>query len=81
MRQNAKISYMGSGEHIFELTSKGEILIPAELAEELSLKGNKVAVRREGDALVVRPAPVSRGMTRGAGAVREEEHRKDRFDE
>lgn len=77
---------MASPEHIFEVNSKGEIVIPAEVAEELSLKkGVKVRVKRDGDNLIVsaasRPIHPLRGMSKGAGAYREREHRKDRFTE
>ncbi|HKW76177.1 MAG TPA: AbrB/MazE/SpoVT family DNA-binding domain-containing protein [Terriglobales bacterium] len=77
---------MASGEHIFEVNGKGEIVIPAEVAEELSLKkGEKVSVQKEGDRLILQPAtkPIHplRGMSKGAGANLARERRKERLRE
>lgn len=71
---------MASSEHIFKVNGKGEMVIPAE---ELSLKkGEKFTVKRNGRSLIVQPVedPIDqfRGITKGAGAYREREHRKDR---
>jgi AbrB family looped-hinge helix DNA binding protein len=75
---------MASPEYIFEVNGKGEIVIPAEVAEELSLKkGAKVAIKQEGKSLIVTPIQsypfdAFRGSTKGTGAYRDREHRKDR---
>jgi bifunctional DNA-binding transcriptional regulator/antitoxin component of YhaV-PrlF toxin-antitoxin module len=73
---------MASGEYTFEVNSNGEIVIPAEVTEELLLKkGAKVAGKKQANRLILQPAanPVHplRGMSKGAGAYREREHRKE----
>jgi AbrB family looped-hinge helix DNA binding protein len=66
------------------ISSKGQLVIPAELREQMKLSvGTKVSIRREGNALVLRP--ITRefidslvGCTKGAGAERERTHRDDK---
>ena len=59
-------------------------MIPAELRQELGLEnGTQLSVERHDGAILLRPITAAfvrslRGSTRGAGAVREREHRKDR---
>jgi len=67
-----------------QISSKGQLVIPAELREQMKLSvGTKVAIRREGNTLVLRP--ITRlfidslvGCTKGAGAERERTHRDDK---
>jgi AbrB family looped-hinge helix DNA binding protein len=65
------------------ISSKGQLVIPAELREEMKLAaGTKVSIRREGNALVVRPITPEFidsliGCTKGAAAERERMHRED----
>jgi AbrB family looped-hinge helix DNA binding protein len=65
------------------ISSKGQLVIPAELREQMKLSGGtKVSIRREGNALVVRPITPEFinsliGCTKGAGAERERMHRDD----
>jgi AbrB family looped-hinge helix DNA binding protein len=66
------------------ISSKGQLVIPAELREQMNLSaGTKVSIRREGNALVVRPITPEFidsliGCTKGAGAERERTHRDDK---
>jgi AbrB family looped-hinge helix DNA binding protein len=66
------------------MSTKGQVVIPAELRQELGLEnGTQLSVERQGDAILLRPITAEfirglRGSIRGAGAVREREHRKDR---
>jgi AbrB family looped-hinge helix DNA binding protein len=63
------------------IRSKGQLVIPTELREQMKLSaGTKVAIKREGHTLVLRP--ITRefidsliGCTKGAGAERERLHR------
>ena len=67
-----------------QVSTKGQVVIPAELRQELGLEnGTQLSVERQGDAILLRPITAAfvrtlRGSTRGAGAVRDREHRKDR---
>jgi AbrB family looped-hinge helix DNA binding protein len=65
------------------ISSKGQLVIPAELREEMKLSaGTKLSIRREGNTLVLRPVTADfidslMGSTKGAGAERERAHRDD----
>lgn len=65
------------------ISSKGQLVIPAELREQMKLSaGTRVSIHREGSALVLRPITPEFidsliGCTRGAGAERERLHRDD----
>jgi AbrB family looped-hinge helix DNA binding protein len=68
---------------------KGQIVIPAELRDELKIKpGTKVAIQRDGNALVLRPVTDDfieslRGyFKRGPSLseIRERLHRDDRYE-
>jgi AbrB family looped-hinge helix DNA binding protein len=67
-----------------QITSKGQIVIPAELREQMKLEpGTRVAVRREGTAIVLQPITKEFirsfiGITKGAGDERERTHRDDK---
>lgn len=67
-----------------QMSTKGQVVIPAELRQEMGLEnGTQLTVERDGDAIVLRPITAAfirslRGSTKGAGAVRRREHRKDR---
>jgi AbrB family looped-hinge helix DNA binding protein len=66
-----------------KITSKGQIVIPAEIRDAMNLEpGTKVAVRREGTSIVLQP--ITRefirsliGSTTGMGDERERTHRDD----
>jgi AbrB family looped-hinge helix DNA binding protein len=66
------------------ISSKGQLVIPAELRDEMKLSGGtKVSIRREGNTLVLRPVTPEFinslvGCTKGAGAERERIHRDDK---
>jgi AbrB family looped-hinge helix DNA binding protein len=66
-----------------QISSKGQLVIPAELREEMKLLiGTKVSIQREGYALVLRPITPDFidsliGCTSGAGLDREAMHRDD----
>lgn len=68
-----------------KLSRTGRIAIPIELREQMALKnGIQMSVELKGDAIVLRPVTPRfirelRGLAKGAGAVREREHRKDRY--
>ena len=67
-----------------KLNRNGAITIPAELRQEMGIQnGTRISLEREGDSIILRPTPAFirelRGSTRGAGAVREREHRKDKM--
>jgi AbrB family looped-hinge helix DNA binding protein len=73
-------------QHTFvHVSSKGQIVIPAELREAMGIEtGTRVAIERQGDAILLRPVTDDlirnlRGITKGAGKIREREHRKDRW--
>jgi len=65
------------------ISSKGQLVIPAELRGEMNLSaGTKVSIRREGNTLVLQPVTPEfidslMGCTKGAGAERERAHRDD----
>ena len=65
------------------ISSKGQLVIPAELREQMKLSaGTKVSIQKEGNTLVVRPITPEFidsliGCTKGAGAERERMHRDD----
>ena len=75
------MSYMGT--EYTTLSTKGQIIIPAELREELKLvPGTKLSIRREGQTLVLRPITPEFidslcGSTKGLGDLREQMHRDD----
>lgn len=66
------------------ISSKGQLVIPAELREEMRLSaGTKVSIRREGNTLILRPITPEFidsliGCTKGAGDDRERTHRDDK---
>lgn len=65
------------------LSTKGQVIIPSGLREELKLSpGTKMSIRREGQTLILRPITPEFidslcGSTKGAGAIREQMHRDD----
>ena len=71
---------------VSQLSTKGQVVIPASLREELGLEpGTQLAIEREGDAIILRPLTPAyirslRGYFRGTamGELREREHRKDK---
>ena len=76
------MSYMK--QYTSQVSSKGQIVIPAELREEMDIEaGTKLVIKREGNALVMRSIEAILdslcGSTKGASEIREREHRKDRF--
>jgi AbrB family looped-hinge helix DNA binding protein len=66
-----------------QISSKGQIVIPAELREELNLQpGTRLTVQRDGMSIVLHPVTPEfirslRGCTQGAGDLREQLHRDD----
>jgi AbrB family looped-hinge helix DNA binding protein len=68
---------------IARLSAKGQLVIPAELREELKLTaGTEIAIQREGNTLVLRPITSQfirslAGITQGAGEERERAHADD----
>ena len=80
------VSHMNS---IFTVvSSKGQIVIPAALRDELGIEaGTRIAIQRKDDHLVLQPITLEfirslRGCCKGKDslvAAREREHRKDRF--
>ena len=69
------------------LSSKGQIVIPADMRQEMELEaGTRFAVTRRGSKIVLQPVNESllhglRGILKGsnASAIREREHRKDKW--
>jgi len=65
------------------LSTKGQIIIPAELRNELKLSvGTRLAIQREGQTIVLRPITAEFidslcGSTQGLGKLREQAHRDD----
>ena len=52
------------------ISSKGQLVIPAELREQMKLSaGTKVSIQREGNALVVRPITPETGPIKAEGVV------------
>ena len=70
--------------HYTSISSKGQLVIPAELRQELNLNvGTRVSIQREGGTLVLRPITPEFidaliGCTKGAGAEREKLHKADK---
>jgi len=72
--------------NVSQMSTKGQIVIPAQLREELGLvPGTPVSIEREGDALILRPVTPAfvrglRGYFRNSalGELREREHRNDK---
>ena len=70
--------------HVIQLSSKGQLVIPAELRRELGLRdGMKVAVQRQGHSILLHPLTDEFidsfiGSTKGAGDERERSHRDDK---
>jgi AbrB family looped-hinge helix DNA binding protein len=66
-----------------QISSKGQIVIPSELREEMNLMpGTKVAIEREGNVIILRPVTPEfidslMGSTKGAGKERDRIHRDD----
>lgn len=66
------------------ISSKGQIVIPAELREQMNMQpGTRVAIERDGYVLILRPVTPEfinslRGSTKGAGRERELSHRDDK---
>jgi len=71
---------------VSNISSKGQIVIPAALREELGLEpGTRVSMEREGDSIVLRPLTRAfirsfRGIFRGSGLeeLRQRLHRDDK---
>jgi len=72
---------------ITQVSTKGQIVIPAELREALQIApGTQVAMRREGDAIILRPVTAAFirslrgcfGKEKSMGQIREQEHRRER---
>ena len=69
-----------------QVSTKGQMVIPAELREALELKpGTKVALQREGNIIVLHPITDGfidsiPGSLKGPslGAIRERQHRDDK---
>lgn len=70
-----------------QVSTKGQIVIPAELREALQIApGTQVAMRREGDAIILRPVTAAFirslrgcfGKGKSMGQIREQEHRRER---
>lgn len=67
-----------------QMSTKGQIVIPAELRQEMGIEsGTPIALKRDGDTIILRPITAAfirslRGSTKGAEAIREREHRKDK---
>jgi len=69
-----------------QISTKGQIVIPAQLREELGLApGTQFTIECEGDAIILRPLTPAyirslRGYFRGSGMgdLRDREHRKDK---
>ena len=65
------------------LSAKGQLVIPAEIREQMRLKaGTEVSIRREGNTLVLRPITPEFiesliGCTAQAGAERQRAHSDD----
>jgi AbrB family looped-hinge helix DNA binding protein len=65
------------------LSTKGQIIIPAEIREQMQLvPGTRMSIQREEHTLVLRPITPEFidslcGSTQGLGALREQMHRDD----
>ena len=70
--------------HYTQLSSRGQLVIPAELRNEMRLPtGTRFSVQREGNTLVLRPITPEfidslMGSTTGAGRERERMHKADK---
>jgi AbrB family looped-hinge helix DNA binding protein len=70
--------------HYVQLSSKGQLVLPAELREQMKLAaGTKVSIQRDGNTLVLRPITPQFidsliGCTKGASREREQTHRDDK---
>jgi AbrB family looped-hinge helix DNA binding protein len=71
-----------------QVSTKGQIVIPAELREEMNIAaGTRFAIQRKGNCLILWPITPEfirglRGCTKNGaslGDIREQEHRKDRL--
>ncbi len=68
-----------------QISSKGQVVIPAGLREELKLKpGTPIVFERDGHAIIMRPVTVEfirslRGVSKTASDIREREHQHDRY--
>jgi len=66
-----------------QLSTKGQVVIPAEMREALDLRvGTKISIQQEGNTLILRPVTPEFidsliGCTKGAGRERERFHRDD----
>ncbi|MGC2638830.1 MAG: AbrB/MazE/SpoVT family DNA-binding domain-containing protein [Acidobacteriaceae bacterium] len=69
--------------HCARVSAKGQLVIPADLREELRLSpGTEVSIQRQGNTLVLRPITPQfiqslAGCTQGAGLEREQRHADD----
>jgi AbrB family looped-hinge helix DNA binding protein len=70
-----------------QVSTKGQIVIPAELRKALKIEpGTQVRMHCEGDVIILRPVTASlirslrgsAGKGRSLGAIREQEHRRER---
>ena len=65
------------------LSTKGQIIIPAEIREEMKLSvGTRLSIQRDGQTLILRPITPEFidslcGSTKGMGKLREAMHRDD----
>ena len=70
---------------VVKLSSKGQIVIPAKLREELKLsKGDKLLLERRGDTIILRPMvklSKLRGVDKIEGASEEIEKAREEWDE
>lgn len=70
---------------ITQLSTKGQASVPAELRQKYKLEpGSRIAWEDHGDCIIVRPVTPDfirslRGMTKGAGELREKAHRDDKW--
>jgi AbrB family looped-hinge helix DNA binding protein len=70
-------------DYYITISTKGQIIIPAAIREQLKLvAGTRLSIKREGQALVLRPVTAEFinslcGSTRGLGKLREKMHRED----
>ena len=66
------------------LSTKGQIIIPAEIREEMKLSvGTKLSIQRDGQTLILRPTNPEFidslcGSTKGLGKMRDSMHRDDK---
>jgi len=66
------------------LSTKGQIVIPAEIREQMKLSaGTKLSIQRDGQTLILRPITPEFidslcGSTKGLGKLRDTMHRDDK---